>query len=370
MPQVMSAEQILREIYQSRPEVFEDGARLVAFFSDYSRGKLRPQQNQLEIFLKCDGNTRILKIRSASRVAQQTEYARLVRTIVDDYGMQDAAVQKMCGAFWRVVTGTEPPVAEASPRDAAVTPPIPPTPPTPSTPPTPPAPPVPPAADTAPEPAAADAAAEALYQQGMEYWCGNKRVAAGMSDDERWAQAMQWFVKAAELNHLEAQKRLDFAYNSRWWSGYDPAKSAYWCRRAAEQGDPDAQISMARHYRNGDNDAQDYNEAIRWYQKAAAQNSTSAMLDLGLLYGYRLNAPALGFEWCRRAAELGNREAQWRLGQMYEEGFGAAKDPAQAVYWYKKADIPLAYKDLARCYREGIGVPKDAAQAEYWQRKT
>ena len=114
MPQVMSAEQILREIYQSRPEVFEDGARLVAFFSDYSRGKLRPQQNQLEIFLKCDGNTRILKVRSASRVAQQTEYARLVRTIVDDYGMQDAAVQKMCGAFWRVVTGTEPPVAEAS----------------------------------------------------------------------------------------------------------------------------------------------------------------------------------------------------------------------------------------------------------------
>ena len=93
------------------------------------------------------------------------------------------------------------------------------------------------------------------------------------------------------------------------------------------------------------------------------------MLDLGLLYGYRLNAPALGFEWCRRAAELGNREAQWRLGQMYEEGFGVAKNPAQAVYWYKKADIPLAYKDLARCYREGIGVPKDAAQAEYWQCK-
>lgn len=368
MPQVMSAEQILREIYQSRPEVFEDGARLVAFFSDYSRGKLRPQQNQLEIFLKCDGNTRILKVRSASRVAQQTEYARLVRTIVDDYGIQDAAVQKMCGAFWRVVTGTEPPVAEASPRDAAVTPPAPPTPPTPSTPSVPPAPPVPPAADTAPEPAAADAAAEALYQQGMEYWYG-RGAAAGMPREQRVPRAVQWLEKAAALNHLEAQKQLDLAYNSRWWSGYDPAKSVYWCRRAAEQGDPEAQMSMAQHYRNGDNDAQDYNEAIRWYQKAAAQNSTNAMLSLGLLYGYRLNTPTLGFEWCRRAAELGNREAQWRLGQMYEQGIGVAKNPAQATYWYKKADIPIAYKELARCYREGIGVPKDAAQAEYWQRK-
>lgn len=367
MPQVMSAEQILREIYQSRPEVFEDGARLVAFFSDYSRGKLRPQQNQLEIFLKCDGNTRILKVRSASRVAQQTEYARLVRTIVDDYGMQDAAVQKMCGAFWRVVTGTEPPVAEASPRDAAVTPPIPPAPPTPPTPSTPP---VPPAADTAPEPAApaADAAAEALYQQGMEYWYG-RGAAAGMPWEQRVPRAVQWLEKAAELNHLKAQKQLDLAYSSRWLSGYDPAMSAYWCRRAAEQGDPEAQISMARHCRDGEGVAQDYNEAIRWCQKAAAQNNTNAMLELRYIYGHLLNTPSLAFEWCRRAAELGNREAQWRLGQLYERGFGVAKNPAQAVYWYKKADTSLAHRELARCYREGIGVPKDAAQAEYWQRK-
>ena len=190
-----------------------------------------------------------------------------------------------------------------------------------------------------------------------------------MPREQRVPRAVQWLEKAAELNHLEAQKQLNLAYNSRWWSGYDPAKSIYWCRRAAEQGDPEAQMSMAEHYRNGDNNAQDYNEAIRWYQKAAAQNSTNAMLGLGLFYGYRLNAPTLGFEWCRRAAELGNREAQWRLGQMYEEGFGVAKDPAQAIYWYKKSNIPFAYKELARCYREGIGVPKDAAQAEYWQRK-
>lgn len=367
MPQVMSAEQILREIYQSRPEVFEDGARLVAFFSDYSRGKLRPQQNQLEIFLKCDGNTRILKVRSASRVAQQTEYARLVRTIVDDYGMQDAAVQKMCGAFWRVVTGTEPPVAEASPRDAAVTPPAPPA--TPASP-TPPVHPAPPAADTAPKPAApvADTTAEALYQQGMECWYG-RGAAVGMPREQRVSRAVQWLEKAAELNHLEAQKQLDLAYSLGWWPSCNPAKSAYWCLRAAEQGDPEAQISMARHYQDGDGVARDYNEAIRWYQKAVAQNSTNAMLDLGLLYWYRLNTPALAFEWCQRAAELGHSEAQWTLGKMYEEGVGVAKNPAQAVYWYKKADIPYAHKELARCYREGIGVPKDAAQAEYWQRK-
>lgn len=355
MPQVMSAEQILREIYQSRPEVFEDGARLVAFFSDYSRGKLRPQQNQLEIFLKCGGNTRILKVRSAPRVAQQTEYARLIRTIVDDYGMQDAAVQKMCGAFWRVVTGTEPPVAESSPRDTSVTPPVPP---------------APPAANTASKPAApaADANAEALYQQGMEYWYG-KGAAAGMPREQRVPRAVQWLEKAAELNHLEAQKRLETAYDSKWWSCCNPAMSAYWCRRAAEQGDPEAQISMARHCRDGNGVAQDYNEAIRWCQKAAAQNNTNAMLELRYIYGHLLKAPNLAFEWCQRAAELGNHEAQWRLGQLYERGFGVAKDPAQAIYWYKKADIPIAYKELARCYREGIGVPKDAAQAEYWQRK-
>lgn len=327
MPQAMTAEQVLREIYQTHPEVFGDGARLAAFFSDYSRGKLRPQQNQLEIFLKCDGNTRILKVRSAPQATQQTEYARLIRTIIDDYGMQDAAARKICDAFWRVVTGTGPPVAQASPCDAD---------------------------------------AEALYLRGMEYWYGSG-AAVGIPMEQRCAQAAQWLEKAAELNHLDAQARLDSLYNTKTWSGYDPARSVYWCRRAAERGYPNGQLSMGTHYKKGDGVAQNYYEAARWYQKAAAQGSTIAMVALCDLYWHELNAPGLAFEWCERAAEMGERTAQFILGQMYMQGVGTAKNPAQAVYWHKRADTPLAAQELARCYREGIGVPKDDAQAEYWQ---
>ncbi len=56
------------------------------------------------------------------------------------------------------------------------------------------------------------------------------------------------------------------------------------------------------------------------------------------------------FEYYSKAAELGNADAHYRLGNMYGEGEGVEKDEEKAVYHYEKAAIgghPNARNNLA-----------------------
>ena len=41
--------------------------------------------------------------------------------------------------------------------------------------------------------------------------------------------------------------------------------------------------------------------------------------------------------WHSKAADAGNAAAMNRLGFMYQNGKGVAKDEAEAVLWYRKA---------------------------------
>lgn len=111
----MTMEQILTKIKQDHGEaVFGNGEQLLNLFADYSKGKMKPQQNQLDIFLKCDGNTCILSIHNATRLKQQTEYSRLIQKMVNEYGMQKEYAEAVCKAFWRVVYDTPVPVSDWS----------------------------------------------------------------------------------------------------------------------------------------------------------------------------------------------------------------------------------------------------------------
>lgn len=111
----MTMEQILWKIKQDHGEaVFGNGKQLLNLFADYSKGKMKPQQNQLDTFLKCDGNTCILNLHNATRLKQQTEYSRLIQKMVNEYGMQKEYAEAVCKAFWRVVYDTPVPVSDWS----------------------------------------------------------------------------------------------------------------------------------------------------------------------------------------------------------------------------------------------------------------
>jgi len=73
-----------------------------------------------------------------------------------------------------------------------------------------------------------------------------------------------------------------------------------------------------------------------------------------------------------QAAEQGDAEAQYSLGQMFLTGNGAAQDAGQAAYWLRKAaeqGVVIAQYKLGEMYMAGNGVPQSIEQATYWFRK-
>ena len=104
-----STESVLKEIYEAYPDAFADGRRLSGLFADFSGGQLRAQKNQLDIFLKCGGNTRILALRDEAPRIQQREYRRLVGEMTDTYGMQQELALEISSTFWKTALGTQAP---------------------------------------------------------------------------------------------------------------------------------------------------------------------------------------------------------------------------------------------------------------------
>jgi len=80
-------------------------------------------------------------------------------------------------------------------------------------------------------------------------------------------------------------------------------------------------------------------EHNKWLTKAAEHGHILAMGKLAYSYG---NAPdavnlAKSVKWWRKAADLGDANAQLQLGILYSEGKGVEKDEKESVKWWTKA---------------------------------
>jgi hypothetical protein len=112
----------------------------------------------------------------------------------------------------------------------------------------------------------------------------------------------------------------------------------------ANQGDADAQFNLALFYFQGTGTPQDTKQAVYWYTKAAEQGHVNAQYYLGNIYneGNGEEAPRdckQAIYWLTKAAEQGHVLAQYCLGKMYHYGDGkeVPHDFKQAVFWYTKA---------------------------------
>ena len=116
----------------------------------------------------------------------------------------------------------------------------------------------------------------------------------------------------------------------------DYAKAVKWFRKAAEQGNADAQLNLGFMYNRGQGVLQNYAEAVEWYRDAADQGYARAQFNLGLMYHKGEGVPQDGAEavmWYRKAAEQGFADAQLNLGLMYGKGRGVPQDYILAHKW-------------------------------------
>ena len=86
--------------------------------------------------------------------------------------------------------------------------------------------------------------------------------------------------------------------------------------------------------------AQDEAEEFATLKKAAAEGDADAQNSLGVMYQTGRSVPrsnAKAAEWYQKAAKQGHAKAQNNLATMYDEGQGVPRDARKAIEWYQKA---------------------------------
>jgi TPR repeat protein len=119
----------------------------------------------------------------------------------------------------------------------------------------------------------------------------------------------------------------------------------------------------------------DYAEAMRLLRPLALEGNADAQFKVGVMYDQGWGVPqdyAQALVWFREAAQQGNVGAEFNLGVMYATGRGVARDETEAALWYYNAaeqGNAAAQINLGAMYHTGHGVPQDDAQAVIWYRK-
>ena len=113
----------------------------------------------------------------------------------------------------------------------------------------------------------------------------------------------------------------------------------------------------------------DWATALREFTPLAQTGETVAQSRLGHMYlnGFGVAKDTTeGVDLITKAAEKGDALAQNTLGGLYFRGVGVPRDTARALLWFGRAadqNQPNALNNLGQLYFIGNGVPKDEAKA-------
>ncbi|OJD32826.1 protoplast regeneration and killer toxin resistance protein [Diplodia corticola] len=203
----------------------------------------------------------------------------------------------------------------------------------------------------------------------------------GKPDQEK---AFPLFVAASKHGHAESGFRAALMYEHGWGSRKDLAKASQFYRASASKGHPGAasrlgqacifgELGLGRRDREG----------LKWLKRAS--ESADPQYNVGPLLLAKLHEHGHGDDCFKdeayaaqlytQAAELGNAEACFKMGECYEHGFlNCPKDPALSVHFYTGAamqDIPDAMMCLCAWYL--VGAPpvleKDENESYEWAKR-
>ncbi len=148
-----------------------------------------------------------------------------------------------------------------------------------------------------------------------------------------YVEAAKWWRKAADQGNAEAQYKMSIFTGSE--------ERTVWLKKAAAQNYGPAEEEIGSMYWKGHNNVP---LAIEWYNRAATHGDGEAMFALSQMYTYPEDGHKdfdKGFKFLRKAAELGNKSAQNLLagfyarvkGNPYIQGEGVKEDYIQAYMW-------------------------------------
>lgn len=181
--------------------------------------------------------------------------------------------------------------------------------------------------------------AKAQFDMGVWYSEGSHRL------EKDAKKAIEWFIKAANQNLVEAQYNIGYMYEN----GVGVAKNeklAYeWYVKAALLGDEIAQKNLGVMYAKGKGVEKDVKLACEWLTKAAYQGEPTAQSYLGLMYTDGLMGcdidTKIAHEWLKKSAAQENEIAKFILSCKYSEKqflpFFKEYYPDMPVSWHAAA---------------------------------
>jgi localization factor PodJL len=130
----------------------------------------------------------------------------------------------------------------------------------------------------------------------------------------------------------------------------------------AESGRAPAQYEFASRLIEGRGVPRDAGEAVRWFEKAAAQDYTPAQFRLGALYEKGVGVERslkTAAQWYDRAAQAGHVRAMHNLGVLLADGVNDRPDYLAAAAMFRRAaqhGLRDSQYNLAVLYARGLGV--------------
>jgi TPR repeat protein len=142
-------------------------------------------------------------------------------------------------------------------------------------------------------------------------------------------------------------------------------------RKAADKGSSSAMVELGVLYGTGSGVAKDEAQARKLFERAAAAGNPRGISNLAALSGGASADPVQARTLLAKAGET-NAEAQYQLGLMIADGVGGPQDDVTARALFTKAaaqNHPGALERMGAFALEGRGGDKDATAAKAYYEK-
>ncbi|MBC8094969.1 MAG: SEL1-like repeat protein [Akkermansiaceae bacterium] len=232
--------------------------------------------------------------------------------------------------------------------------------------------------------------AEAQVKLGL--YIVNNRIA------EKYGDAINWFQKSAAQGNSSAEFNLGFMCQAGIGGPVSLPEALKWYRSSAAKGNYYAQSQLGLLYVEGNGVPKDYTEAFKYLKPASDKGWPPAMSLLGVMYAEGLGVTQdeagaaklleaaagkgdakaaeqlkrlqdrMNFAEMKAAAERGDAEAQFKMGNFYSNE-GATQNFPEAKKWLVQA-AAKGYGEagfyLGSMALTGAGQEKDYAEAYKW----
>jgi len=178
------------------------------------------------------------------------------------------------------------------------------------------------------------------------------------------------FCRTASTSSRRAMYQLGRAYAANKQTA--DAVAAY--RKAVDKGSSSAMVELGVMFGTGAGVPKDEAQARKLFERAAEAGNPRGITNLAAIStaGGAPTDPVKSRAMLMRAAEKNSAEAQYQLGLMFADGIGGPQDDVAARSLFEKAaaqDHPGALEQMGEFAQSGRGGPQDSNAAKaYYER--